>query len=344
MTNDPVRGMVAAMNTDKKEDPIFDSGRFFQVEKEGGLVAESLAMQEVVYWAEQVAQENSPCLLIGKRGTGRELVAKKIHTHSSRKDSAFISVDCSRYPQEKLEEEIFGREEDFLKGIPGYIGLIELCSGGSLFLHNVEYIGSEIQSRLNSFIQENVCLRVGGTTPLAPDTRILASSGTNIKQKVRDNHFQENLFYAIKRRSIVLPCLEDRAKDIGLLASHFLNFGEKTKTLSDCAINALRQYSWPGNARELCHIMEMVRALCPKDIVTKKDLPLAILNSTGETPEQKDFSFQMISLDKLERLHIFAALENFEGNRTRTAKFLGITPKTLYNKLQSYGYYDRKCS
>ena len=333
------------MNRDKKEDTIFDSGRFFQVEKkEEGLVTESLAMQEVVCWAEEVAREDTPCLLIGERGTGRELIAKKIHTHSSRKYSAFVSIDCSRYPQEKLEEEIFGREEDFLKGIPGYMGLVELCSGGSLFLHNIEYIGPHIQSRLDSFIQEDICLRVGGTTPLSPDTRILASSGTNIKQKVRDNHFQEKLFYAIKRRSIVLPCLQDRAGDIELLARHFLNFGEKSKTLSDCAINALRQYPWPGNVRELCHIMETVRALCPKDVIIKKDLPLVVLNNGRETPEQKDFSFQKISLEKLERLHIFAALENFEGNRTRTAKFLGITPKTLYNKLQSYGYYDKKCS
>ena len=329
----------------KKEEPIFDFGRFFQVEEEKGPIAESLAMQEVLHLAKQAAQEDSPCLLVGEKGTGRELIAKKIHTLSSRRDFTLISIDCSRFSQDKLEEEIFGREEDFFKGISGHMGLIELCSKGSIFLRNIESASSEIQSRLYSFIQDNVCLRVGGTTPLSPDTRILASCGTGIKEKVRNNHFQEKLFYAIKRKSIVLPCLQDRTRDIERLALYFLNLEGGSKTLSSCALDALQRYSWPGNVKELGHIMEMVRILYPNDVITKRELPLTVLSTLGERQEQKDFSFQKISLEKLERLHIFAALENFEGNRTRTAKFLGITPKTLYNKLQNYGYYDnRNCS
>ena len=327
-------------NNIDKNPVIADSKRFFQVEEEGELVSDSLAMREVLYFAQEAAEEDSPCLLVGERGTGRELVAKKIHTLSSRKDFAFISIDCSKFSQDKLEEELFGREEDIIEGISGHVGLIELCSKGSLFLHNIDCIGFNVQSRLSSFLQDNLCLRVGGTTPLSPDTRILASSGVAIRQKVRDKSFQEKLFYALKRRSITLPCLQDRVQDIKSLALHFLNLAGAGKSLSPCALDALERYSWPGNVRELGHTIDMVHALCSNDIVTKNDLPLTVLSFSKEDQEQKNFSFQKISLEKLERLHICAALESFDGNRTQTARFLGITPKTLYNKLQNYGYYD----
>ena len=319
---------------------FFDSGRFFQVREEGTLVSDSLAMREVLHFAEEVAGNDSPCLLSGERGTGRGTVAKKIHTLSSRKELPFVSIDCSRFPPDVLEEEVFGREQDIVRGVPGHAGLVELCSGGSVFFHNIECAGDGMQSRLLSLVQDKVCLRVGGTTPLHPNTRILASSDSSIKKKVREGHFQEKLFYILKRNSIVLPCLQDRVRDIRGLSLQFLNLGGEAKSLSPCALEALEGYSWPGNVRELRYTMEMTLALCGGDTITKSDLPPTVLNVSGEGQEQKGFSFQKISLEKLERLHICAALENFGGNRTQTARFLGITTKTLYNKLQSYGHYD----
>ena len=323
---------------------VCDSGRYYRVEKEGELVVESLAMQEVMNWVNDVAGEDSPCLLMGERGTGRLLIGKKIHALSSRKDATFVSIDCSRYPQKSLEREIFGVEVDVIRGVPGHMGLLEMCSEGSLFLHNIDYISPELQSRLYSFIQEGVCLRVGGTTPLSLTTRILASSSPDIKKRVREKYFQEDLFYALKSRSIVIPCLEDREKDIEQLALQALNRGDEQKTLSECALEALERYSWPGNGKEFYHVMDRIRSLCSKSVITKNDLPIPVLKGQGTTAEQGDFFFQKVSLEKLEKLHICAALENFGGNRTQTAKFLGITPKTLYNKLQNYGYYssDRK--
>ena len=318
--------------------------RFFQVGGERELISDSLAMKEVLHFVEEVSSEETPCLLMGERGTGRELVARKIHSLSSRKNFVFMSIDCSKFVSDKLEEELFGREEDIIRGVSGHAGLVELCSQGSLFLHNIGHINPDLQSKLYSFIRDKTCLRVGGTTPLFFDTRILASSDMGIKQKIREKDFQENLFYALKVNSMIMPCLQDRMDDIEGLALQFLNCGGETKSLSSCALDALMKYSWPGNVRELAHTMEMVQAFCARDTITKEDLPSGILNSSEESQEQKDFSFQKISLDKLEKLHICAALENFEGNRTRTARFLGITPKTLYNKLQSYGYYDRDCS
>ena len=310
------------------------------MEEEGGLVTDSLAMQEVIHFVKEVAKNDSPCLLEGEKGTGRELVARKIHTLSPRRDFTFVSIDCSKFSAERLEEEIFGREEDIVKGVAGHIGLIELCSKGSLFLHNIDCIDLDLQSRLCSFIQDKVLLRVGGTTPLSPDTRILFSSAFGIRQKVREKGFQEKLFYILKRSSVVLPCLQDRIQDVDNLALQFLNPGGESRKLSPCALEALKRYSWPGNVSELRHTMEMVRTLCSENVVTKKDLPLTVLSSSIEDREQKSFSFQKIPLEKLEKLHICAALENFGGNRAQTARFLGIASKTLYNKLQSYGYYD----
>ena len=336
------------MKNMEKKPAIFDSdsGRFFQLEGEGALVADSLAMQEVLHFAREAAAEDSPCLLVGERGTGRELVAKKIHALSSRKEFSFVSIDCSRFSPQELEREIFGGEEDIARGVPGHTGLIELCSGGSIFLHNIECAGSGLQSRIHSLFEEGVYLRVGGTTPLSPDVRILASSSPRIKEKVRNGLFQEKLFYVLKRKNIVLPCLQDRTRDMESLALQFLNFGGASKRLSPCALEVLEAYSWPGNVGELRHVMEMAGTLCLSDVVTNKDIPSTVLGGSreaGRERDQRNFSFQKISLEKLERLHICAALENFGGNRTRTARFLGITPKTLYNKLHNYGYYDKKC-
>ena len=317
------------------------SGNFYQIE-EKTIIAKSRAMLKVLEMADTVAANNTECLIWGERGTGREMVAKRIHSRSPRKDFSFTSIDCSAFSEKRLELELFGRESDSSKGILRHQGLIESCNNGTLFLNNIEHLGLSLQAKINSFLNGQAVFKIAGTTPIVADTCIIASTSIDLIERIRQKLFLEDLYYTLEKNTLSLPRLQDRCDDIGTLSLYFLNlhqFQENYKTISPEAIEALKTYSWPGHIRELRSTMERVRTLCPGRVVEKNHLPPLILDCAWQSEQEEGggFHFLPISLDKLEKKHICAALKHLHGNKTQTANLLGITVKTLYNKLHSYG-------
>lgn len=305
------------------------------------IVGKSESMQNLIRIVEKVAASSANCLLNGESGTGKQMIARKIHCLSQRKDSAFITIDCDSIDLERAESEIFGNELIQSGGMTVKNGLLELANGGTLFLNNIDKLPLSTQAKLASFIANGIAFRVNGQMPYRSDVRVIGASTKELIDEVEAGSFRDDLFYSLNTVDIIVPSLRERKEDIEVLANHFLNKDRSTdehKSMSPCVMKKLLEYSWPGNVRELQSVMERAYILADGMIIESDHLAESVQrDQEAEVTDVEEVDYTEMTLDELERRHICKTLEFLGGNKTKTAKTLGITVKTLYNKLHSYG-------
>ena len=306
------------------------------------IIGKSAAMKEILKVAEKVSKSDSNALLEGSTGTGKEMIGRKIHCLNKRAENPFFSVDASAVSEMQLEKEIFGEDTtDFTRGPLANAGVLEKANGGTLFINNIDRMSLGTQTRLSKYIAEGLAFRVNGQVPYRTDVKIIGATTKNLRDMVSENLFREDLFFELAAITLRVPALHERGEDIELLANYFLNKGkpcDQHKSISPSALKILMEYSWPGNVRELHNVMERAFILSDGIVIEKDHLSDNISTTEHVIPEEKRaVDYTEMTLDELEKIHITSTLDHLGGNKTRTAKTLGITVKTLYNKLHSYG-------
>ena len=310
------------------------------------ILGESHAVTGLLSMIDKIAPTRVAVLIQGESGTGKELVAHRIHQRSDRADKPFVTINCGTLQESLLESELFGHEKgSFTGAIAQKIGLAETADGGTLFLDEIGEISLAIQAKLLRFIQEGEIYRVGGKTPVKVDVRVISATNKDLEQEVSKGSFREDLFYRLNTITLRVPPLRKRPEDIPLLINYFLENskfgGNQPMTLDPRALEALQSYNWPGNVRELQNTVERLKILTEGSVIRFEDLPFNVRMAKriqegggGGVIAQ---SAKHMTLEELEKNHILQMLSYQQGNKTKTAKVLGITIKTLYNKLHRYG-------
>lgn len=309
------------------------------------IIYRSETMNNVIRMVERVAPSDAAILILGESGTGKELIARAVHDSSKRKFKPFVAINCGALREGLLESELFGHEKgSFTGAYARKIGLAEVANGGTLFLDEIGELSPGIQAKLLRFLQEGEIYRVGGKDPIKVDIRLISATNRDLDKEVTEGRFREDLFYRINTISLNVPALRRRKEDIPLLIEHFLSNGShahlnRGRQMSQEAMEICINYDWHGNVRELQNMCERLQILADGQVIIPNDLPENVKN-----PEQKliiDDYDPNVSLHELERRYIIKALQYFEGNKTRAAQALGITIKTLYNKLHEYGEFEK---
>ncbi|KQX40418.1 AAA family ATPase [Devosia sp. Root436] len=313
------------------------------------------AMERVVRMADQIAGSDASILITGESGTGKEVIAKYVHARSKRANKPFISVNCAAIPEALLESELFGHEKGAFTGaIARRIGKFEEASGGTLLLDEISEMDVRLQAKLLRAIQERLIDRVGGSKPVPVDIRILATSNRNLADAVREGSFREDLLFRLNVVNLKLPALRDRPGDIAALSEHFVAKYAKAnglppRELSADARAALLKAPWPGNVRELENTLHRAVLLSsgdiigPDAIVLPDGMGLAEAAATSSLSAQLAQTAQTMSaalvgrtVADVERDLILDTLDHTLGNRTHAANILGISIRTLRNKLNQY--------
>ncbi|MDQ7032389.1 MAG: sigma-54 dependent transcriptional regulator [Desulfonauticus sp.] len=301
---------------------------------------ESPEIKKVISIIKQVANSNSNVLITGESGTGKELVAKAIHALSPRNNKPFVAFNCGALTEELIANELFGHESGAFTGATSVKkGLIEMANQGTLFLDEIGDMPISQQIKILRVIQEKEILRVGGTKPIKIDVRFIAATHKNLRQETNQGNFRQDLFYRLNVISINLPALRERKEDIPLLANYFLvkksqEQGKNIQGFSVQAMYLLRQYSWPGNIRELENVIERAVTLNTSGIISKNDLP-DYINSIDITV-YNNASQEIPSLEEIEKRYISWILEKCNFNKTKAAKIIGIDRVSLWRKLKKY--------
>jgi len=306
-----------------------------------GLVGSSSVMQQLFESIRQVAPEKATVLIAGETGTGKELVARAIHAGSPRSDGLFVAVNCAAIPHEMLESELFGHEKGAFTGaIKERVGKFELADGGTLFLDEVTEMPMPLQAKLLRALQESVIERVGGNRPITVDIRVVAATNRDPREAIKDGKLREDLYYRLNVFRIDLPALKTRKSDIPELARHFL--ARRRVDISQEAINALAGYDWPGNVRELENVLERAAIISGNQTILPKHLPAEMvsqitLTEAVESPLTATSSLALPpAIEALERRLIMAALAETHGNKSKAAKILEISERSLWYKLSQY--------
>ena len=316
-----------------------------QAEVSKGIIYQSEVMTTLMKMIDRVAPSQANILILGESGTGKELLARAVHEKSTRKNKPFVAINCGALRETLLESELFGHEKGSFTGAYNKkIGLAEVADGGTLFLDEVGELTPGIQAKLLRFIQEGEIYRVGGKDPIKIDIRLISATNRELDMEVQKGNFREDLFYRINTIVVSAPPLRRRKEDISALIQHFLNntqhaYMNRGRTVSEEAMTALVRYDWPGNIRELQNVCERLQILSEGHQIMLNDLPEHI-----KTPEVAvDFVEYdpQVPLHEVEKRYILKALAHFGGNKTQAANNLGITIKTLYNKLHEYGEFEK---
>lgn len=309
------------------------------------IVYKSEVMRQLMKMIDRVSPSQATVLVLGESGTGKELIARAIHDRSNRRNKPFVAINCGALRETLLESELFGHEKgSFTGAYTRKIGLAEAANGGTLFLDEIGELSPGIQAKLLRFIQEGEIFRVGGKDPIKVDIRLISATNRELDVEVTKGNFREDLYYRINTITVHSPPLRRRKEDIPLLVEHFLARGQnrflnRGRQMSEDAMVILSKYEWPGNIRELQNVCERLQILADGHTIMPGDLPENITN-----PEQKivmDDYDPTVTLHDLEKRYILKALNYFDGNKTQAANALGITIKTLYNKLHEYGEFDK---
>lgn len=321
-----------------------------ELQRVGGssvMIGRSEAIKELMRNVKKVAPSDAFVLVQGASGTGKELVAHMLHQEGSRKDRPFVVVNCASIPDQLLESELFGHEKgSFTNAYATKQGLVEVANGGTLFLDEVGDISPSTQPKLLRFLETGEFRRVGGTASMHTDLRIVSATNKDLQVEVAEGRFREDLLYRLNIVTIKVPSLKERKEDIPLLVDHFLNRKSKMKRIGPAALRVLMEYDWPGNIRELEHVIEGAAVLSQSDTIEPADLWVSTALSAsspevrrGPQPLSGPMNGEggMPSLEEIERIHIEKVLNHHSYNRVKTAETLGITPKTLYLKIKKYG-------
>lgn len=310
------------------------------------IIYKSEVMRQLLRMVDRVAPSHATVLILGESGTGKELIANAIHERSTRRHKPFVAINCGALRETLLESELFGHEKGAFTGAYSRkTGLAEVANGGTLFLDEIGELSPGIQAKLLRFLQEGEIYRVGGKDPIKVDIRLISATNKELDKEVVRGNFREDLFYRINTIMIHSPPLRRRKEDIPVLVEHFLTsnpgsgFLNRGRQISEDALKILMKYDWPGNIRELQNVCERLQILAEGTIIIPNDLPENI-----KSPDQKiiiDDYDPTMTLHELEKRYILKALNYFDGNKTQAANALGITIKTLYNKLHEYGEFER---
>ena len=306
----------------------------------GRLYGNSEAMRKVYRMISKVAPTEATVLLAGESGCGKELVATTIHELSERRNGPFLAVNCGAIPATLIEAELFGYEKGAFTGAARmHKGFFERAAGGTLFLDEITEMAPEMQVRLLRVLETGVFARVGGETEVRSDIRVITATNREPIAAVHEGRLREDLMYRLAVFPIELPPLRLRGDDIDLLSHHFISELCKDsgmqKQLSDTALDTLRKHSWPGNVRELRNVLQRAFILADDRV----EIDPAELNASQRKaqPSSRRLQFDIgIPLAEIERQTIFATLEHFRGNKRRCAEVLGVSLKTLYNRLSEY--------
>jgi two-component system response regulator HydG len=309
-----------------------------------GVLGSSPRIREIFQLLEMVAPSDATVLLLGETGTGKELAALAIHRNSPRAASPFVVVNCATLPETLLESELFGHERGSFTGATiRKEGRFLLAHRGTIFLDEIGELSLPIQGKILRVLQAREFEPLGSNRTVKVDVRIIAATNRNLEKMVREGRFRDDLFYRLNVFPLVLPPLRERLEDLPALADFFLKkYGEKNRrgviTLAPETLEAFRQYSWPGNIRELENIIERGVIVCQGQVLTPADLPLALqqwggwAEAGGETEP---------GLPELERQLISRTLERVAGQRPQAAEILGISLDELNLKIRSYGLEER---
>jgi len=306
----------------------------------GRLHGNSEAMRKVYRLISKVAPTEATVLLVGESGCGKELVATTIHELSARRNGPFLAVNCGAIPATLIEAELFGYEKGAFTGAAKlHKGFFERAAGGTLFLDEITEMAPEMQVRLLRVLESGVFARVGGETEVRADVRVITATNREPIAAVHEGRLREDLMYRLAVFPIELPPLRLRGDDIELLSRHFVaelcSESGLQKRLSDAALETLRRHSWPGNVRELRNVLQ--RAFILADDVVEIDPAELNASQRKAQPSSRRLQFDIgIPLAEIERQTIFATLEHFRGNKRRCAEVLGVSLKTLYNRLSEY--------
>ena len=300
----------------------------------GRMIGRSDAWQRVLTKALRVAPTDTTVFLQGESGTGKEVVARFIHQASPRKDGPFVAINCAALPEQLLESELFGYERGAFTGAQqAKAGQIELAARGVLFLDEVSEMSLAAQAKFLRFLQEREFQRLGGTRTQKANVRVIAASNRDLRQAVEQGKFREDLFYRLQVFDIPLPPLRERSSDVPLLAEQFLeelgqSMGRPVARLGDDAREALLSYNWPGNVRELRNVLERAAILSDEGVIEMHHLSLQTKTVPAAPPND---------LGAFERQTIENVLRQTDGNKSKTARQLGLTRTQLYVRLRRYG-------
>jgi DNA-binding NtrC family response regulator len=290
---------------------------------------------------EQIAPTDATVLILGETGTGKELVAKAIHHLSPRAEKRFLAINCGAFSEELLANELFGHEREAFTGARGVKkGLLEAASGGTVLLDEIGDMPTSMQVKLLRVLQEKKLIRVGGTTEIPVDIRVLAATNKDLKGEVERGAFRQDLYYRINVVTLQVPTLAERADDIPLLVQHFLKKfaeaqGKQIEKISPEALSVLLHYEYPGNIRELENIMERAVTLCAGRTIELAHLPLDFQQPQFfqvQRHQRKEFR----TLEENEKEYIDWVVKQVNGNKTKAAEILGIDRVSLWRKLKRY--------
>ncbi len=311
--------------------------------KESSLIGNSPAMQQIKQAIAQVAPEKATVMITGETGTGKEVVAQALHQQSPRNKALFVAVNCAAIPAEMLESELFGHERGAFTGaVKERIGKFELADGGTLFLDEITEMPIALQAKLLRAIQESRIERLGGNRTIEVDIRLIAATNRDPQQAIKDGKLREDLYYRLNVFRLDLPPLRARKQDIPALCTHFLS-SHKT-SLSAAASSVLMSYDWPGNVRELENVIERATIVCHEPEILPQHLPKDLSNApalnqpvdTTPTNTANQFTSIPVAVEALERQLISVALEKTKGNKSKAAKILEISERSLWYKLELY--------
>ncbi len=307
------------------------------------IVGESSKLRVCIDRALKLSNSDAPILIIGESGTGKELIVDFIHYNSIRKHNKLIKINCAAIPGELLESELFGYEKGAFTGAVAFKrGKIEEASEGTLFLDEISELDEKLQTKLLRVLEYKTFERLGGNKQIFSDFRLICASNKDITQEVKKGNFREDLFYRINTFNIYLPSLRERKEDIPILVNYFIEqFREDyvtcVKKLDREAIEALTRHHWPGNIRELKNVIQRIISISNNEEIKKEDISFYLSLTEGKNEDNRcTYNQDMLSLEELEKQHILYVLKEVSGNKDRAIDILGISKKTLYNKIRKY--------
>jgi two-component system response regulator PilR (NtrC family) len=308
------------------------------------IIGQSPKMQELFRVVPRIAQSTSNVLITGESGSGKELVAHAMHNLSHRKEKNFVTINCAAFPEGLLESELFGHMKGAFTGaIYNKQGLFEIADGGSIFLDEIAEMPTSLQAKLLRVLENGTFRRIGGTTDIKVDVRIISATNKDVKEEIAAGRFREDLYYRLNVVPVVMPPLRERKEDIPLLISHFLKrTSDRPKKITPEAMRLLIDYMWKGNVRELENVIERVALLTEKEEITPSNLPSEITaHGRSDVKSVAELTSEGIDLEQLivdiEKNYLLQALEKTDGIKTDAAKLLGLSFRSFRHRLQKYG-------
>jgi len=304
-----------------------------------GFIGQSRAVTDLLDLVARVAETDATVLVRGESGVGKELIANAVHRRSLRAKQPFVVVDCASLHENLLQSELFGHERGaYTDAIQRKRGLFEVADGGTLFLDEIGEMTPPLEVKLLRVLETGTFRRLGGTTDIRVDVRVIAATSRSLEQMVREHGFREDLFYRLDVFSLYIPALRERQDDLPMLIEHFVRTSALTAKrgvrVSEAAMAVMQRYPWPGNVRELRNVIERALILCDAGVIEPEHLPLSVRHE--QAAPATPIAGRRPTLEEMERTYILQVVEECEGHRHKAAAILGISERSLYRKLKEY--------